>query len=137
MSDSELRGVTLRIYLHLLSASEPLGVRDISRDLGIPVSTVHYHVKKLKDLGLIREGPEGYEVARRIKVEGFVFIGWKLVPRLAVYSAFFAGVVVGLLAVSTVWGDFNVDRLIAVTSSLTSSLVTALEARRIKKSAFS
>ncbi|MCS7099415.1 MAG: helix-turn-helix domain-containing protein [Sulfolobales archaeon] len=133
MSDEELRGASLKIYLHLLLANEPRGVRDLSRDLGIPVSTVHYHIKKLREAGLIRELPEGYVVSRRVRIEGFVYLGRKLVPRLAIYSAFFLGVAAGLVGVTILWGNVNVDRLIAVTSSAISSALTALEARRVSK----
>lgn len=136
MSDEELRGVSLRIYFHLLSSDEPRGVRDIARYLGIPVSTAHYHIKKLKDLGLLKELPDGYRVSRRIRIEGFIYLGRKLVPRLAVYSAFFAGIAIGLVGVSLVWGDINLDRLIAVISSTISSVLTALEAYSATKNVF-
>lgn len=137
MSSGELRGVDLKIYLHLLHAESPLGVREISRDLGIPVSTVHYHVRKLKELGLVRELSEGYEVSKKVKIEGFIYLGRKIVPRLAVYSAFFAGIAAGLLVVSLVWGDLSIDRSIAMVSSMTSSLVMALESYKIRKRLFS
>ena len=133
MSDEELRGASLKIYLHLLVASEPRGGRDLSRDLGMPVSTVHYHIKKLREAGLVRELPEGYVVSRRVRIEGFVYLGRKLVPRLAIYSAFFLGVAVGLTSVTLLWGDVNLDRLIAVASSAASSALTAIEARRVSK----
>ncbi|MCX8185243.1 MAG: winged helix-turn-helix domain-containing protein [Sulfolobales archaeon] len=134
MSDEELRGASLKIYLHLLLADEPRGVRDLSRDLGIPVSTVHYHIKKLKEVGLIRELPEGYTVSKRVRIEGFIYLGRKLVPRLAVYSAFFLGIAVGLIGVTVLWREVNVDRLIAIASSAISSAATAVEARRVSRS---
>ncbi|MEM2196309.1 MAG: winged helix-turn-helix domain-containing protein, partial [Sulfolobales archaeon] len=110
--------------------------RDIARELGIPVSTVHYHIKKLKELGFIREFPEGYSVSKRIKVEGFIYLGGRLVPRLAIYSAFFAGIAVGLLSVTIFFWDMNIDRLIAVISSTISSVLTAFEARMVRKNVF-
>lgn len=134
MSDEELRGASLKIYLHLLLADEPRGVRDLSRDLGIPVSTVHYHIKKLKEVGLIRELPEGYTVSKRVRIEGFIYLGRKLVPRLAIYSAFFLGIAVGLIGVTVLWREVNVDRLIAIASSAISSAATAVEARRVSRS---
>ncbi|MEM4621814.1 MAG: winged helix-turn-helix domain-containing protein [Sulfolobales archaeon] len=137
MSNDELKGVALRIYFHILSARESLGIRDIARELGIPVSTVHYHIKKLKELGFIREFPEGYSVSKRIKVEGFIYLGGRLVPRLAIYSAFFAGIAVGLLSVSLIFWDINIDRLIAVISATISSVLTAFEAHIVRKNLFS
>ncbi|MEM2350896.1 MAG: hypothetical protein QXT26_00630, partial [Thermoproteota archaeon] len=80
--------------------------------------------------------PEGYSVSKRIKVEGFIYLGGRLVPRLAIYSAFFAGIAVGLLSVTIFFWDMNIDRLIAVISSTISSVLTAFEARMVRKNVF-
>jgi len=79
VESSELRGVSLRIYLHLLESDSPKGIRDLSRELGLPVSTVHYHVKKLKELAVL-EG-YGYTWQRFIKIMKYAtenIIDWAL-----------------------------------------------------------
>lgn len=137
MESSELRGTSLRIYLHLLESDSPKGIRELSRELGLPVSTVHYHVRKLKELGLVREVPEGLVVSRRVRLEGFVYLGRRVVPRLAFYSAFFTGVLLGLAGITLTGGDLNPDRVVALVVSAVATAVTALEAYYVRRSLLS
>jgi len=134
VESGELKGVSLRIYLHLLESDSPKGIRDLSRELGLPVSTVHYHIKKLKELGLVREVPEGLVVSRRVKLEGFVYLGRRIVPRLAFYSAFFAGVLLGLTGLTIASGELNPDRFVAIVVSAVATAMTALEAYYVRRS---
>jgi DNA-binding Lrp family transcriptional regulator len=137
VESSELRGTSLRIYLHLLESDSPKGIRELSRELGLPVSTVHYHVRKLKELGLVREVPEGLVVSRRVRLEGFVYLGRRVVPRLAFYSAFFTGVLLGLAGITLTGGDLNPDRVVALVVSAVATAVTALEAYYVRRSLLS
>jgi len=137
VESSELRGASLRIYLHLLESDSPKGIRELSRELGLPVSTVHYHVRKLKELGLVREVPEGLVVSRRVRLEGFVYLGRRVVPRLAFYSAFFTGVLLGLAGITLTSGDLNPDRVVALVVSAVATAVTALEAYYVRRSLLS
>jgi DNA-binding Lrp family transcriptional regulator len=137
VESSELRGTSLRIYLHLLESDSPKGIRELSRELGLPVSTVHYHVRKLKELGLVREVPEGLVVSRRVRLEGFVYLGRRVVPRLAFYSAFFTGVLLGLVGITLTSGDLNPDRVVALVVSAVATAVTALEAYYVRRSLLS
>lgn len=60
---SSLKGTTLRVYRHLFKAGKPVSVGDIRRGLDLSsVSVAQYHVKKLLELGLIREEQGGYVV---------------------------------------------------------------------------
>jgi len=102
-------------------------VREIARSLGIPVSTVHYHLKRLEDLGLIVQGPEGYRVSRIMDIEGFIVIRHKLIPRLLVYSMFFLGVVLGEIFVIGYTGTLNVDRIVLIIVSLVGFLILLIE----------
>jgi DNA-binding Lrp family transcriptional regulator len=137
VESSELRGTSLRIYLHLLESDSPKGIRELSRELGLPVSTVHYHVRKLRELGLVREVPEGLVVSRRVRLEGFVYLGRRVVPRLAFYSAFFTGVLLGLVGITLTSGDLNPDRVVALVVSAVATAVTALEAYYVRRSLLS
>lgn len=88
----DLSKTALKIYVYLLESKDPKGVRDIARALDMPVSSVYYHLKRLEDLGIIGKKGEGYVIVKIIQLEGYVFLGRKLIPRLLIYSLFFLGV---------------------------------------------
>ncbi len=57
-------GTSLKIYLTLLSSSEPLGVREIQHRVGLKSpSTVKYHLDRLRSYGLVKQLPDGRYVA--------------------------------------------------------------------------
>ena len=126
-SATSISGVSLKVYTFLLESKRPQGVREIARSLGIPVSTVHYHLKRLEDLGLIVQDPEGYRVSRIMDIEGFVVIRNKLIPRLLVYSMFFLGVILGEIFVIGYTGTLNVDRIVLIIVSLVGFLILLIE----------
>lgn len=122
----------LRIYIRLLESSRPLGVRELARELGISVSTVHYSLKRLEELGLVQRLGDGYTVKKVVNLEGFLVIGRKLVPWLVIYSAFFLGALISETLYCIVNG-LNADRLLAVVLSLTAFLVLFAEGVRARK----
>ncbi len=90
--DEELTGTTLRVYAYLISKAVPVGPREVAKELGLSSpSLAYYHLKKLEELGLAKKTPEGYVGVPGGRVRGFIFIGRKLVPRLAFYVALFVG----------------------------------------------
>ncbi|PUA33860.1 MAG: TrmB family transcriptional regulator [Zestosphaera tikiterensis] len=131
MAGEELSKTSLKIYVYLLSSSSPQGVREIARALNLPVSTAHYHVKKLMELGLIKEESDGYRVSKVVGLEGFLVIGRKLVPRFTVYAMFFAGVLIGELALVMSRG-LTPDGLIALIVSLTAFALFFIEGMMVK-----
>ena len=122
----DLGRVALRIYLKLLESEVPLGVRELARDLNIPVSTVHYNLRKLEELGVISRSSDGYVVSRLIPLDGFVVVRKKLVPRLVIYALFFTGITLGELIVMITLG-VNVDRLLIITTSSIASVIFFIE----------
>jgi DNA-binding Lrp family transcriptional regulator len=122
----DLGRVALRIYLRLLESKVPLGVRELARDLNIPVSTVHYNLRKLEELGVISRSSDGYVVSRLIPLDGFVVVRKKLVPRLVIYALFFTGITLGELIVMITLG-VNVDRLLIITTSSIASVIFFIE----------
>jgi DNA-binding Lrp family transcriptional regulator len=122
----DLGRVALRIYLRLLESEVPLGVRELARDLNIPVSTVHYNLRKLEELGVISRSSDGYVVSRLIPLDGFVVVRKKLVPRLVIYALFFTGITLGELIVMITLG-VNVDRLLIITTSSIASVIFFIE----------
>ncbi len=110
----------------MLESEVPLGVRELARDLNLPVSTVHYNLRKLEDLGVISRSSEGYVVSKLVPLDGFVVIRKKLIPRLMVYALFFTGITLGELIVTIMLG-FNIDRLLVLITSSTASLILFIE----------
>jgi len=89
---TELNGNTLSVYWYLLSKRRnQTGVREVQRALGFSSSsTAHYHLEKLRDLGLITKNSTGdFTVTRVVKVgilQAFVFAGGHVFPKHLVYA---------------------------------------------------
>ncbi len=131
--EDSLTGLPLRIYLYLLNSDEPKTIREIAAGIGASPSSVHYHVKKLVDSGVLERGSNGYYVARRISIRGYIYIGSKLIPRLFIYSLFFLGIVIGELLKIALTMNISYDAVVAIASSGTASallLIEGLEAWR-------
>ncbi|MEM2022005.1 MAG: helix-turn-helix domain-containing protein [Zestosphaera sp.] len=129
---SELSKVGLRVYAYLVESDAPRGVREIARALEIPVSSVYYHLKRLEELGLIGRSGDGYVVTRIIALEGFIFLGRRLVPRLLVYSLFFLGILLGEIYLIVLTGVVTPDRLIALVSCLSAFLIFLIEGLNVR-----
>lgn len=93
--ESELKGLTLRIYWHILgSKKETVGVRPIQRALKLSSPSVAlHHLEKLRSLGLLQKDSTGeYRLIELVKVgvlQNFVGIFGFLLPRYLFYSTMF------------------------------------------------
>ena len=88
----ELSKTTLKIYMYLLGREQPVGPRELARELGLSSpSLAYYHLRKLEELGLARKNSEGYTAVPGLKIEGYILVGRKLVPRLILYSFIYLG----------------------------------------------
>ncbi len=94
--ESELKGVTLRVYWHILGSEkkENIGVRQIQRKLGLSSPSVAlHHLEKLRALGLLDKGVTGdYRLVGQVKVgvlKNFVGLLGVLVPRHMFYATMF------------------------------------------------
>ena len=94
--ESELKGLTLRIYWHILSLNkkETFGIRSIQRTLGLSSPSVSsHHLEKLRTLGLLDKDSMGeYRLVSQIKVgilQNFVGFLGVLLPRYLFYSTMF------------------------------------------------
>jgi len=93
--DKELSKTSLRVYMYLLSRNEPIGPRQIMRELGLSSpSLAYYHLKRLEELGLVKRNNNGYIAVPGLKIEGYIFIGRKLIPRLILYSFIYLGLLI-------------------------------------------
>ncbi|MHA2278677.1 MAG: winged helix-turn-helix domain-containing protein [Candidatus Kariarchaeaceae archaeon] len=91
--DELLKGKTLQIYWHLLLSGKS-GVREIQKFLNISSSsTVHYHLNKLLNAGLVdQDTSEKYFVIEPVKsgILGlYIKIGRRMIPRMIFYLSFF------------------------------------------------
>jgi len=124
----KLSKTALRIYLYLLNKNREVGPREIAKDLGISPSLVHYHLKRMESMGLVSKGSEGYKVASVMKIEGFIALGRRLVPRMYIYSSFFAGLILAeVVGVITRVTPLSGSIALAMIASIFGFVTTLLE----------
>lgn len=116
----------MKIYMHLVKSEKALGVREIARILKLPPSTVHYHLKRLEELGLVQKEGGDYKVKEVVKPEEFVVIGKMFIPRLTVYSLFFLGICIGLTIIMVING-INIDRILTLLTSTIAFILLFIE----------
>ncbi len=91
--DELLKGKTLQIYWYLVLTGKS-GVREIQKELGVSSSsTVHYHLNKLLNAGLVdQDASDKYFVIEPVKsgILGlYIKIGRRMIPRMLFYLSFF------------------------------------------------
>jgi hypothetical protein len=89
---TNISATTWNVYLYILTSREPVGVRDVWRELKLSTpSLAQYHVNKLLELNMIIQTREGKYVASEEKrveaLRSFVLLYGKLIPRLVFYGA--------------------------------------------------
>ncbi|MCW4037784.1 MAG: hypothetical protein NWF13_03505 [Candidatus Bathyarchaeota archaeon] len=92
--ESELKGNTLRVYWTVLrSENGVVGVREVQRTLGFSSPNLSlYHLRKLENLGLVREERGEYRLIREVRVgvlKQFTKMGTLMVPRYTLYATMF------------------------------------------------
>jgi hypothetical protein len=89
----ELEGNTLTFYAYIVHTDNPVGTRDVTRGANLSSTSVaHRHLQKLENFGLIEKNQYGdYILKEKASINGHVWIGKNLVPRLMFYSFFFMG----------------------------------------------
>jgi len=99
--ESELKGLTLRVYWHILSLNrkESIGTRSVQRALGLSSPSVaSHHLEKLKTLGLLDKDATGeYRLVGQVKVgvlRNFVGVFGVLLPRYLFYSTMFTAMLI-------------------------------------------
>jgi hypothetical protein len=92
--EDQLKGKTLQVYMYMIKRKEPVGVREVQRDLLFSSPSVaNYHIDKLMQLALISQDGHGrYYVVQKVQVgvlQAFVNVGGRAIPRLLFFAAFF------------------------------------------------
>ncbi len=100
-AEEELNATTFQTYLYLVKVGRPVGPRDLMRGANLSSPSVAYrNLQKLMDLGLVVKDAYGnYVVKEKLGVKGYVWFGKTLIPRLAVFSFIFIGVLIAEVAV--------------------------------------
>ncbi len=95
----KLRSTSLKVYLYLLEQNEPQGPREITRALSLSSPSVaYYHLRKLEELGLVKKTREGYVAIPGAKIEGYITLGRKILPKLKFYALLYTGILLVELA---------------------------------------
>ena len=120
MGSKQIYGKTWDVYLCILTASSPIGVRDIWRALGFSSpSLAQYQVNILLDLKLIETTTGGKYVAndeeRLDALRSFLMLRGMLIPRMVVYAALLSGVLVSYVLFWPWRGDFRDLMTVSVT----------------------
>lgn len=109
---SRLHGTTWNVYLFILTSQEPVGVRDVWRQLQLSTpSLAQYHINKLLHDDLIKTTVYGkYEINDDLQIEAlknFVVFKGKLIPHLVVYGAIIAGLFLSYVVFYPLRWDFR------------------------------
>jgi hypothetical protein len=93
LANEELEGNTLTVYSYIVHVDKPVGTRDVTRGADLSSTSVaHRQLQKLEELGLIEKNSYGnYILKEKASINGHVWVGKNLVPRLMFYSFFFMG----------------------------------------------
>ena len=93
----DLKGTTMKVYRHILRVGRPIRITEVQKDLGLSSpSLAQYHMKKLENMGLIREEQEGY-VINRLIIEQVFRLRRMLIPFQTAYVVFFSITLLSML----------------------------------------
>lgn len=96
-NDPRLTGTTHRIYRYMMKKRNPVGISQVQKDLALSSSSVaEYHLKKLLQLGLIREDRNGY-VVDKVVLDNVIRIRRISIPVQTAYATFFAATLIILI----------------------------------------
>lgn len=103
--EDSLKGKTLQVYMYMVKKKEPVGVREVQRDLVFSSPSVaNYHIEKLVELSLVEQDEYGrYFVVQKVQVgvlQAFVSIGGYNIPRLSFFAAFFTTMLIAYVALN-------------------------------------
>ena len=91
VTNGVLEGTTLSVYIYVAKEGKPTGPRDVMRGVHLNSPSVAYrHLQKLEDAGLLAKNEYGeYFLEKKIKVNGYRWIGRNLLPSAMLYFYFF------------------------------------------------
>jgi len=89
--NEEIEGITFDVYLYVLKKSKPVGPREVMKAVNLSSPSVAYrHLEKLEDLGYLQKNQYGeYTLKKKMRVNGYRWVGRRLVPNAMFYFYFF------------------------------------------------
>ena len=126
MANEELEGNTLTVYAYIVHVAKPVGTRDVTRGANLSSTSVaHRHLQKLEEFGLIEKNEYGdYFLKEKTSINGHVWVGRNLVPRLMFYSFFFMGAFGAEIAIIVL--SYLINDILIETSFLFLTGITAV-----------
>ncbi len=136
--EPELRGNTLRVYWHMLTQTESVGVREVQRALSMSSPSVaSHHLTKLVSLDLVEQLPDNsYKVKQIVKVgvlRNFIEFRGRFLPRYTFVAMFFTAYTAAYLLLSIIAPPNIFDRYIALAIGLVGALFAWWESIRLWK----
>ena len=130
--DPYLKGTTFWVYRFFLRQSDPVGISDVQKALGLGSSSVaEYHIGKLLQMGLVKEEKGGY-VIDKVVVDNVVRIRRVSVPVQAAYVLFFA-VTLSMLLVLFRPAEITSGYFLALAVNVAALLISLYEAWKTLK----
>ena len=136
--DPELRGNTLRVYWHMLTNNESVGVREIQRALNMSSPSVaSHHLTKLVNLDLVEQLSDNtYKVKQVVKVgvlRNFIGFRGRFLPRYAFVAMFFTSYTLAYFVLISFSPPNIYDRYIALAIGVIGALFAWWESFRLWK----
>jgi len=136
--EPELRGNTLRVYWHMLTHNESVGVREVQRALNMSSPSVaSHHLTKLISLDLVEQLSDNtYKVKQIVKVgvlQNFIGFRGRFLPRYAFVAMFFTSYTLAYLVLSFIAPPNIYDRYIALAIGVVGALFAWYESFRLWK----
>ena len=117
--EPELRGNTLRVYWHMLTQNESVGIREVQRALNMSSPSVaSHHLTKLVSLDLVEQLSDNtYKVKQIVKVgvlRNFIGFRGRFLPRYTFVAMFFTAYTFTYLVLCLISPPNIYDRYIAL-----------------------
>lgn len=96
ISEDDLEGITYKVYLYAIKEGKPVNTRKVQKGVNLSSPSVAFrHLQKLENLGLLEKNAFGdYIVKEKININGNIWVGNNLVPRMLMYCLFFVGLLI-------------------------------------------
>jgi len=136
--EPELRGNTLRVYWHMLTQAESVGVREVQRALNMSSPSVaSHHLTKLVSLDLVEQLSDNtYKVKQVVKVgvlQNFIGFRGRFLPRYAFVAMFFTSYTLAYFVLTLIAPPNIYDRYIALAIGVVGALFAWFESIRLWK----
>ncbi|TFH07636.1 MAG: ArsR family transcriptional regulator [Candidatus Thorarchaeota archaeon] len=136
--EPELKGNTLRVYWHMLTQSDSVGVREIQRALSMSSPSVaSHHLTKLVSLDLVEQLSDNtYKVKQVVKVgvlQNFIEFRGRFLPRYTFVAIFFTSYILAYFVLTLISPPNIYDRYIAFAIGVLGALFAWFESIRLWK----